>query len=96
MYKIIEICMPQNMQDNNEVFVIVSLLKKIDENESIDIFDHCLVDTVIYLATEYLIGDEQKIEHIKDSGFNIFAIEEDSFGWLVGCIQLKRGDIIFG
>lgn len=96
MDKITEICMPQNMQDNNYVFVIVSLLKKIEKDDSIDIFDHCLVDTVIYLANEYLIGDEEKIQYIKDSGFNIFAIEEDSFGWSIGCIQLEKGDIIFG
>jgi hypothetical protein len=96
MDKILETCMPQNMQDNNVIFVMVSLLKKIESDDSIDIFDHCLVDTVIYLANEYLIGDEQKIQHIKDAGFNVFAIEQDDFGWLIGCIRTEKGDIIFG
>ena len=30
------------------------------------------------------------------SGFDVYAGEQDRFGWLIGCISLKRGILYFG
>ena len=80
------------------VSVIINLLKMIDEDETIDIENHTLVKAVIYLADDYLTGDEnfKNIVTIRESGFDVYPGEQDRFGWLIGCIQLKRGVIMFG
>ena len=85
-------------QNETDLQIIISLLKKIDEDESIDVNNHTLVNTVIYLADECLTGDDNhyNIECVKKAGFDVFAGEQDRFGWLTGCIQLKRGIIVFG
>ena len=80
------------------VSVIINLLKMIDEDETIDIENHTIVKAVIYLADDYLTGDEnfKNIVTIRESGFDVYPGEQDRFGWLIGCIQLKRGVIMFG
>jgi hypothetical protein len=88
-------------QDTNfdKVSKIIHLLKMIDEDETIDIKkNHPLIDAVINLADDCLTGDEdfKNIVTIRESGFDVYAGEQDSFGWLVGCIELKRGVIMFG
>ena len=86
------------MNQNKDVSIIISLLNKIDEDESIDINNNIIVKAVIYLADDCLTGDENycNIEYIRKSGFDVFAGEQDRFGWLIGCIQTKRGIIVFG
>ena len=84
--------------DMNDVSVIIYLLKKIDEDETIDLNEkHVLIDTVVYLADDCLTGDDnfKNIITVRESGYDVFAQEQDLFGWLIGCIQLKRG-VIFG
>lgn len=84
--------------------VIIYLLKKIDEDETIDKQtienqSHPLIKTVIYLADEHLAGADDfkhNISLIKQAGFDVYAGEQDRFGWLSGCIQLKKGTIVFG
>ena len=84
----------------NDVSVIIYFLKKIDEDETIMIENstHPLVKAVIYLADEYLTGDEnfKNIVTIRKAGFHVYAGEQDRFGWLTGCIEMKRGIIVFG
>ena len=87
------------MNQIDTVSVIIHLLKMIDEDDTIDIKQkHPLIDAVVYLADEYLTGNEnfKNIVTIRESGFDVYAGEQDRFGWLVGCIQLKRGIIMFG
>lgn len=83
--------------------VIIYLLKKIDEDETItgemiSKASHTLVETAIYLANEYLTGNEnfKNIITVRDAGFDVYAAEQDRFGWLIGCISLKRGILYFG
>lgn len=33
---------------------------------------------------------------LKQAGFNVFAGEKDSFGWLTGCVSTKKGTIVYG
>ena len=47
-------------------------------------------------ACGYLITNEgtcnwKQIWKLRDSGYDVFAGDEDSFGWLTGCIR-KHGD----
>ena len=90
------------MSQNTEfdkVSEIIHLLKMIDEDDTIDIKKkHPLIDAVIELANDCLTGNEnfKNIITIRKSGFDVYAGEQDIFGWLVGCIELKRGVIMFG
>lgn len=84
--------------------LILALLREIDDDTSItiqgDTYDstHPLVNAVIYLSNQYLTSDERHLymRVLKHSGFDVFPGEQDRFGWLTGCIQLKRGMIVFG
>ena len=84
---------------------IIGLLKLIDNDETISIENENegprdpLINAVICLADDHLtceIDGKQGIQEIKNAGFDVFPGEEDRFGWLTGCIQMKRGIIIFG
>lgn len=87
----------------SDVSVIIYLLKKIDEDETIDSeminkAMHPLVKAVVYLADEYLTGDDnfKNIITVRKAGYDVYAGEQDRFGWLTGCIEMKRGVIVFG
>jgi len=86
-----------------DAIVITYLLKRIDEDEYIDKemitkATHTLVKCARYLADEYLTGNEnfQNIIKVRQAGFDVYAAEQDRFGWLVGGIRLKRGILYFG
>lgn len=87
-----------------ELDLIIFLLKAIERDLSAqkinDVYlgNHPLVNSVTYLANYYLTGDDRRenMEYIRKNGFPIFPGEQDRFGWLTGCIQLKNGIIIFG
>ena len=91
-----------------DVSAIIYLLKKINEDETIDSetidseminkATHPLVKAVIYLADEYLTGDDnfKNIITVRNAGYDVYAGEQDRFGWLTGCIEMKRGVIVFG
>jgi hypothetical protein len=92
---------------SNEIEVLISLLKIIDNNDLIDVRDngvfndHPLVNAAKFLADQYLIGedghpDREMIDIVVNSGFRIFPGEVDKFGWLTGYIELSRGIIVFG
>ncbi len=84
--------------------LIIYLLKRIEVDDSVEITNtsykylHPLVQSVIYLADILLTGEDkfQNMKYIQQKGFPIFPGEQDSFGWLTGCIQLKKGIIMFG
>lgn len=59
------------------------------------------IDGIINLANETLITSNgqchwDNIDKVKKAGFNVFAGEKDSFGWLTGCISTKKGIIVYG
>ena len=86
--------------------IMIGLLKMIDNDETIEIenkyqdVNHTLLNSVIYLADEYLTNSDNTsllyIDQIKKAGFDVFPVEQDSFGWLIGGIRMKRGIILFG
>ena len=84
--------------------LIDNLLTVINDNETILIEDgvyspnHPLVNAVLYLAEDELTGPDgaKHIHELKKAGWNIFPGDNDRFGWLTGCIELRRGLIVFG
>lgn len=61
------------------------------------------IDTAIVysLADELLITEQGQcnwvnIRKLKNKGYDVFAGDHDSFGWLTGCIQTKRGILVYG
>lgn len=59
------------------------------------------VDEVLILANTVLVDDDghniyDNHEVLRKNGFAVFAGEQDRFGWLTGCIQTKKGIIVYG
>lgn len=53
------------------------------------------------LAEDALIAEGGRcnwdnIALVKAAGFSVYAGEKDSFGWLTGCIDTKKGTIVYG
>jgi hypothetical protein len=52
------------------------------------------------LASDTLINrqgrpDMDMIDAMIEAGYDVFAGERDRFGWLSGCIQTKKGILVF-
>ena len=86
---------------------LINLLEQIDKSDLKDNEDFYLnrnnelVARIIDEATSELIDmnghciwDNHKI--LEDAGFPVFCGERDRFGWLSGCIQTKKGIIVYG
>lgn len=63
--------------------------------------DHKLVGWVSQLASEALIDKEgnclwDEIDKVRESGYYVYPVEKDRFGWLIGGIITKRGHVTFG
>jgi hypothetical protein len=60
-----------------------------------------LINTALCQADEVLVTDQgqcnwENHEVLKNAGFPVFPGERDRFGWLSGCIQTKKGILVFG
>jgi hypothetical protein len=91
---------------------LVECLKKVEESdlpnvpEHEDVFlhhhDHDLICEIEGLANQVFIDEEgqcrfEDMDKLwNDHGYFIFPGERDRFGWLTGCIQTKKGIIVFG
>ena len=59
------------------------------------------INKVIEIADQALIDDEghcvwESIQEVKHHGYSVFAGEQDRWGWLSGCIQTKKGLLVYG
>jgi hypothetical protein len=59
------------------------------------------VREVTDLANKHLITDKSEcnwynINFLKAKGFNVFPVERDSFGWMLGGISTSKGVIVYG
>ena len=62
-----------------------------------------LLDEVVSLCDDYLIADGgqcnwENIRILERNGYSVYAGDQDSWGWLTGCVQ-KKGDkrvIVYG
>ena len=60
-----------------------------------------IINAACKLANELLIsedGHNKWNEHdiLSKAGFRVFSGETDGFGWITGCIQTKKGLILYG
>lgn len=98
-------------KQENDINRLINILSKIDSGE-FQVRTYNGIIKEIYgddkelaliesLAEELLINSTgecnwSNIYKLKESGFNVYAGDEDSFGWLIGCIETKNGIIIYG
>jgi hypothetical protein len=82
----------------SSVIAIIELLRIIEKTEEKDRLP--LINAVVYLADDCLTGEDadsyKNINEIRKAGFDVYAGEQDRFGWLTGVIELKTGKIVFG
>jgi len=82
----------------SSVIAIIELLRIIEKTEEKDRLP--LINAVVYLADDCLTGEDadsyENINEIRKAGFDVYAGEQDRFGWLTGVIELKTGKIVFG
>lgn len=60
-----------------------------------------LIHKAIQYADDALITNDGKcdweaIQMLKDEGYEVFAGEQDRWGWLTGCIQTTKGCLVYG
>ncbi len=62
--------------------------------------DSMILECEMYASDLLIDGNGQcrwdAIAELNDNGFFVSAGERDSFGWLTGCIQTKKGIIVYG
>ena len=60
-----------------------------------------LISKLVEIADQALISDTGRcnwdaIQIVKQHGYMVFAGEQDRWGWLSGCIQTKKGILVYG
>jgi hypothetical protein len=76
-----------------------------DENINLNSITHdyysIIVKNAINKASDALISDEGRNmwefhRFLGENGFYVFPGERDGFGWLTGCIQTRKGYLVYG
>jgi hypothetical protein len=85
---------------------IVELISQIEKDDSIPecgflIIDHPLITEIKNIADTHLVTEEGRcnwdnILDLMDKSVEVFPIEADDFGWLVGGIRTSKGIITYG
>ena len=87
---------------------LIKLLTKLEASDLSEEYDctllaekHANVQEIENLAEKLLIDINGKpcfeiMSILREHGFHVFPGEVDSFGWLSGCIQTKKGVIVYG
>ena len=77
------------------------LINSLNDNTSDDYDKFIRNSEIEEYACDTLIGfngdciwDNHEI--LGEAGFGVFAGEQDRFGWVIGCIQTKKGIIQYG
>ena len=99
-------------EKENTLCELLDILRDIDNSELVNDEDtnlnsithdyySIIIKSAINKATDALISDEGRNiwefhKWLGDSGFCVFPGERDSFGWLTGCIQTKKGYLVYG
>jgi hypothetical protein len=94
------------------IFLLTGLLRIIDNSDLQDDPDillnnitleeyHDIIHLIIKYADRILITSQEQCawdmhDELRENGFHVFPGERDSFGWLSGCIQTKKGYILYG
>ncbi len=73
-----------------------------DTEVRLDTTDHALIDEIQFIATRLFVTDKGEPDFNEmdrlQAEFNYFIYpgERDRFGWVTGCLQTKKGFIVFG
>jgi hypothetical protein len=71
-----------------------------DVNNIIINIDEMIRGVIVYannlLFTDNFECNWYNIDILQKEGYNVFPREIDEMGWVTGCIQTKRGIIIYG
>jgi hypothetical protein len=62
---------------------------------------HSLIQQAVALADQLLLTDDGRRNYtneteLVDRGFQVYCLERDSCGWLVGGIETSKGTIAYG
>ncbi len=75
-------------------------IKVLNQKRFLNIKKHPLAKLIVHLAYKYLIEDGQivygNIGLLEEDDIDVFPVERDSFGWLIGGIRTQHGVITFG
>jgi hypothetical protein len=86
----------------NRIVFLVNLIELSDIEEKPYLSHDCPeVAEVVELANKYLITDTGQcnwynINILISGGLDIFPVEQDSFGWMLGGISTSKGVIVYG
>jgi hypothetical protein len=85
---------------------LIDILSQIEKDDSIPeagflLFDHPLICEIKSIADVLLITPEggcnwKNIEILIDKSVEVFPVELDRYGWIVGGIRTKKGIITYG
>lgn len=86
---------------------LINLLKALESDDTLIPVEECitehhpLVEEIVGLADDLLITTNgvcnwTRINMLKNIGYNVFPLERDSFGWLIGGISTSKGIIAYG
>jgi len=91
---------------------LLDILRDIDNSELVNDEDinlnnikhdyyNIIIKNAINKASDALISDEGRNmwefhRFLGENGFQVFPGERDGFGWLTGCIQTKKGYLVYG
>jgi len=95
------------MDKESALDLLIGLLRVFNDDKSVEDMEEYDEETIVTntmisnAASEALIDDEGKCiweSHrlLSENGFYVFPGERDRFGWVTGCIQTKKGIIVFG
>jgi hypothetical protein len=87
--------------------LLLELLKQLEDDDTLIPVDDCItvahpiVDQIrdqadLLLITSGGFCNWGNIDTLKDNGYNVFPLERDSFGWLIGGISTTKGIIAYG
>lgn len=77
---------------------LVQLLKDLEASDCELPCDHKDIEEITALLNEVFISKDGQINDylFEDFGWYVYPVERDSFGWLIGAVVTKKGDIAFG
>jgi hypothetical protein len=98
------------MHETNAIDNMIHLLETIEKTDlpdnsmqnlnTIDCIRE-IINKLLPLANTLLIDDNginvwENHDLLDTHGFRVFPGEQDRFGWLTGCIQTKKGFVVYG
>lgn len=87
--------------------LLLELLKQLEEDDTIIPTDECITvchpildqirdQAVLVLISSNGVCNWKNIDILKANGYGVFALERDSFGWLIGGISTSKGIVAYG